>query len=406
MTNTKISISVCLMPKMRLKQALKEAGVVNPASIGKLTVSGIIAKNDFRFIHKNMDKTLIELDMSDATIKDNIFPDWDYLGCSGLISICFPKTVEKIDRKFLISHRNLCKIGVHPDNSVFESDDGVLFNKGKTKLIFYPRQKQGDYVIPDTVTEIEDWAFKYCDWLQSIFIPASVTKIGSYVFDGSFITVHPDNPTYTSVNGKLALKEIKSVTGNIGDMQWTLADGVLTISGNGEIPDYDDCNNPSEVGHYTEEGRSPWYPYSKHVKKIVFKGDIRLKGLFAFNGCENCHSVTFNDCTIPHFSNRSLNVNDIIVQAFKGCTLTDVRNFKNWFSYKIPFVIQEFKQKAMGHPGHMTSQEWDAILDRITFCFSEMQKPFPTSDYEIKVRENLKNEGFELMKVNFWGLWW
>ena len=377
MTNTKISVSVRLTPKNRLNQALKEAGIENPATVSKLTVSGTLDYHDFGYIRAKMNKTLQELDMSKATIEGNVIGEWFFRDCSlsccpGLISVIIPDSVVEIG-KWAFSH---CS--------------------GLTSVY-----------IPDSVVAIGDDVFLRCSALKSVNIPRGVAEIGEKNFSHNvFVTVHPDNPTYTSVNGKLALKEIKIVTGQAGDLQWTLADSVLTISGNGEIPDYDDYKKPSAEGQYTEEGRSPWYPYSKHVKKIVFKGNIRLKGLFAFCGCQNLNSVTFNDCTIPHFYNRSLDVNDIIVQPFKYCTLTDVRNFKSWFSYQIPFVIQEFKRKAMGHPGHMTSQEWNAILDRMTFCFSEMQKPFPTSDDEIKARENIKNEGFKLMNENFFRLWW
>lgn len=40
------------------------------------------------------------------------------------------------------------------------------------------------YVIPDSVTEIGDWAFYCCSGLTSIEIPDSVTKIGDSAFSG------------------------------------------------------------------------------------------------------------------------------------------------------------------------------------------------------------------------------
>jgi hypothetical protein len=41
--------------------------------------------------------------------------------------------------------------------------------------------------------------------LTSITIPESVTEIGNWIFEGCepYVSVHPNNPVYTSVDGKL-----------------------------------------------------------------------------------------------------------------------------------------------------------------------------------------------------------
>lgn len=76
-------------------------------------------------------------------------------------------------------NEKLTAIDVAAGNPNFSSVDGVLFNGDKTKLIYYPQAKEtADYKIPDGVTSIEGDAFKYCEGLSSISIPASVTEIG------------------------------------------------------------------------------------------------------------------------------------------------------------------------------------------------------------------------------------
>lgn len=83
----------------------------------------------------------------------------------------------------------LSAIHVSPDNPTYSSQDGVLFNKEKTKLLVYPQAKPDlSYTIPDSVTEIGDLvlgndAFRACWLLTSVTIPGSVTKIGMYAFD-------------------------------------------------------------------------------------------------------------------------------------------------------------------------------------------------------------------------------
>ena len=309
MTNIKLSVSVCLSPKMRLKRALKEAGVENPASVSKLTVSGIITKNDFRFIHNNMAKTLTELDMSDATIKNNIFPDWDNLGCSGLISICFPKTVEKISRKFIKSQRNLCKIVVHPDNSVYESDDGVLFNKGKTKLILYPEKKQGDYVIPDSVIEIENDAFYLCINLTSVVIPDSVKKIGKKAFTLCI--------GLTSIIIPNSIKEISNYLFHrcYGLTSIIIPDSVSTIGNSA----FDNCPKLTSIvipQSVKKIGYRAFF-YCTGLTSVVFNyadgyavsNSLKKIDFFTFEGCIGLTSIVIPNC-----------IKEISYGAFLGCT--------------------------------------------------------------------------------------
>ena len=158
-----MNISVTLTPELRLGQALKQAGVKDPATISRLTVAGKLTEDDFLYIHENMAKTLHELDMGDASaVKIGIKYLHFYLyfaGCSGLTAI-----------------------NVHPDNPYFVSENGVLFDKYKTKLINYPAGRKGDYTIPDKTFEIGRHAFSHCTGLTSVIIPSSVKKIREGAF--------------------------------------------------------------------------------------------------------------------------------------------------------------------------------------------------------------------------------
>ncbi len=81
---------------------------------------------------------------------------------------------------------------VAPSNSVnFSSDNGILFNKDKTKIEFYPGggvRTESSYTIPSSVTEIAPYAFYWATGdttgLWTITIPASVKKIGKDAFPG------------------------------------------------------------------------------------------------------------------------------------------------------------------------------------------------------------------------------
>jgi len=73
---------------------------------------------------------------------------------------------------------------VAKDNLHYCSENGVLFDITKKRLIQCPCGIKGNYVIPDGVTTIEDGAFLVCAGLTSVTIPNSVTSIGGGAFAG------------------------------------------------------------------------------------------------------------------------------------------------------------------------------------------------------------------------------
>ena len=67
-------------------------------------------------------------------------------------------------------------------NFVYEDD--ILFNKDKSRIISFRNQNIKSYVIPSSVTNIDDSAFSSCRSLSEIVIPSSVTSIGDWAFVG------------------------------------------------------------------------------------------------------------------------------------------------------------------------------------------------------------------------------
>lgn len=102
--------------------------------------------------------------------------------CTGLKSITIPSSVTSIENNIFQDCTGLTNITVDSSNPSFCSESGVLFNKDKTTLIYWPRGKTGSYTIPDGVTAIGDYAFYYCSGLTSVTIPSSVTSIGESAF--------------------------------------------------------------------------------------------------------------------------------------------------------------------------------------------------------------------------------
>jgi hypothetical protein len=232
-----IQVTIHTSPKIRVEQALKEAGVDDPAAVVKLTVAGRFLKKDFDYICNNMSETLRKLDMNNAlpeknTIPHNAFGLFEnesltslilphslkeiagqaFCGCESLTSIFIPASVISINTQPFIGCPRLISIEVHPDNPKYASADGALFSKDMSVLICCPDGITGDYAIPGTVREINSSAIS--NGLTSLTIPASVIKIEDLAFDGckclTSITVHPDNPVFESEDGILYQKKGKN----------------------------------------------------------------------------------------------------------------------------------------------------------------------------------------------------
>ncbi len=104
------------------------------------------------------------------------------VGSQNLTSISLPDSVTKIGKELLRSP-NLTEINVDTNNPEFSSQDGVLFNKEKTRLLSCPLGKSGAYSIPKGVTSIRDSAFSNCYHLTSVVIPEGVKSIEPSTFE-------------------------------------------------------------------------------------------------------------------------------------------------------------------------------------------------------------------------------
>lgn len=120
-------------------------------------------------------------------------------GCANLPDVIIPANVTKCYGKAFSACINLKSVSVDEANAEYSSVDGVLFNKNKTNVLCYPAGKvDAEYIIPNSVISIGEYAFFKCSNLSSITIPDGVTCIGEYAFSNcsslTFITI-PDGTT-------------------------------------------------------------------------------------------------------------------------------------------------------------------------------------------------------------------
>ena len=108
--------------------------------------------------------------------------DYAFSGCESLKSVNIPESVSEIFDSAFDDCGSLQDIKVSAKNRWFLSEDDVLFDISKSRLIRCSSRYK-EYVIPDSVSEIGAFAFTYCELLKSVLIPESVKKIGDNAFD-------------------------------------------------------------------------------------------------------------------------------------------------------------------------------------------------------------------------------
>lgn len=110
------------------------------------------------------------------TIPENMFSN---------LSVCelrIPGSVTEI-RKGAFWDQLLEKITVSTDNQNYSSQDGVLYNKNKSCLLYYPPDKENrSFAVPDSVRQIEDLAFHGNYYLRRVSLPVDLQKLGAGCF--------------------------------------------------------------------------------------------------------------------------------------------------------------------------------------------------------------------------------
>ena len=106
--------------------------------------------------------------------------DCAFSRCFSLKYISIPKSVIGLNGNPFAEWYG--KLQCLSPNFVYEDD--ILFNKDKSRIISFRNQNIKSYVIPSSVTNIDDRAFSCCRSLSEIVIPSSVTSIGDWAFVG------------------------------------------------------------------------------------------------------------------------------------------------------------------------------------------------------------------------------
>ena len=205
-----------------------------------------------------------------------------FSGCSSLTKIIIPSSVVNMDGNPFLGWDG----DLHNESKAFVYERQVLFNKDKTTLIAY-RSKKTSYIIPNSVTNIENYAFSGCKSLTSIEIPNSVSNIGNYAFSGCKSLTSIEIPNSVSNIGNYAFSGCKSLTSinipnsvtNIEDSAFSGCDSLTNI------------NIPNSVTNVEDSA----FSWCKSLTNINIPDSVTNIGDYAFSDCSSLTSINIPD---------------------------------------------------------------------------------------------------------------
>ncbi len=202
---------------------------------------------------------LTEIVVSDSvtTIGELAFP------CDNLKSVTLGKGVCDITA---YAFEYLCPklegVWVSKDNPYFVSDEnGVLFNKEKTKLVCAPRTISGSYEVPDSVTTIGEWAFCGCENLTNLTLPSGLKSIENHAFH---------------VCRQMTINGIPNSVQFIGRQAFSLCAALESVT----IPE-----GVTEIGELAFRGCTS-------LKSVKLPDSLKTINMGAFTKCTSLESIT------------------------------------------------------------------------------------------------------------------
>lgn len=154
-----------------------------------------------------------------------------FCNCRKLESVRIPKTVKNIGYyafdcyNYYQENYGIKSIEVDPENKVYASENGVLFDKAMTELIKYPSgKKDKSYAVPEGVVTISDRAFNSCPEISSVTLPQSVAYIGSYAFYECGKLIDIDLPKSVETIGEGAFADCSNLESIV------IPDGIISVN--------------------------------------------------------------------------------------------------------------------------------------------------------------------------------
>lgn len=245
--------------------------------------------------------------------------------CKLLTDITIPATTTVIGAGTFYGCTSLAKVPVADGNPVFQSKDGVLFDKLGSKLILYPAAHSGSTYNVTGVQEIEDYAFYGSKYLTTVEVASSVTTFGKGVFK--------DSAALTSVAFDGSVKKIEDEM-------------------------FSGCKKLNSL-------KLPTTIVS--IGESAFKGCAAIKSLTIPEKVTTVGADAFSDCTALASVTVSKNVTALSGTAFKGCTaLTEFKVAEDGnFTVSKGVLYNKDGTRLVAYPAGNTAESF-TVPDKVT----------------------------------------
>lgn len=188
-----------------------------------------------------------------------------------------PAELTTLSTSLFSDRPQLMTVEVDPENQSYASQDGVLYNKAMTQVLFCGRGI-ASVEIADTCTDLPKAAFQNCPGLRSVIVPAQISPIRSY-FDPSYrnlVTVRlktgaevPEG--FCQACTDLEEVELPAAVTKIGPQAFRDCSSLRSF----RMPD-----EVTEIGYYAFSGCSS-------LRHVDLGQKLERIGNAAFSGCNN-----------------------------------------------------------------------------------------------------------------------
>ena len=229
-----------------------------------------------------------------------------FYSCPELKNVQIPSTVSTIGAQAFGESPLLSKIIVDPTNQNFYADNnGILFNKTQTELIFCPKTVSGAYTVPEDVQKIHAFAFNNCKQITSVVLPNGLKRIEDGAFWGCSNMTSANIPSGLTYLGSDAFRNASSLSSSI------------------VLP-----STLSEIG-------SSAFKRCTSLSNVTIENGVEIIGGSAFVDCSNLKSIDIPNSVYSlgtsAFENAGLtsinipeSITNIQASVFYGCKLTKI----------------------------------------------------------------------------------
>lgn len=242
---------------------------------------------------------------------------------------------------------------VSPDNPVYSSEDGIMFNKDKTELLHFPAKKQVEsFSIPEKVEKIGELAFE-CNQLNEVIFYDKLLTIDDYAFFLCEKLAKADVPNSVEFVGESAfsrcynLKEahipekLTAIPPGLFEYGYQLEKvnipSTVTSIGNSAFRycwKMNDLSLPEGLVEIGDEAFNGW-----KMTSLVIPNSVTTIGKQAFDGCTELKSLVLGNSVSEigqnaFYCNRELKEIDILSEdynyvstyGFKSCNAVEYVN--------------------------------------------------------------------------------